>query len=150
MKIEKPNPIIVADTEWAKSLPDWLYEGIQKERIINGMYELIGKKELAPKESVGDYEVLTWLLTASNKAPLSSEFIKITCYLTYKIMIKKRKMNEDIIPEEFKRDYIKGLSDYEEKQLGDLKWKIFNSRGGKIKHPILSFLKEFQKQCKKK
>ncbi len=148
MEIEKPNPIIVADTGWAKTLPDWIYKEIQGERLINGMVELLGKGKQDYKNSVSDCECLAYLITASNRAPMGSDFTNITCYLTYKVMIQKKRITKDLIPEEFKEDYKKGLSDYENKLLDDLKQNIFRSRGGKIKHPILGFLKEFQKETK--
>lgn len=149
--IENANPIIVADAEWAKTIPDWMYKEIQAERMINGICELMGNKKLDHKDSVGDCEALVWLMTASSKAPLGAPFTKITIYLIAKVMLKtKRIKSEKDLFDFLKDDYKSGLTDYEQQQLDDLKYKIFNSRGGKIKHPVLGFLKEFKKVAMKK
>ena len=141
------NPIVVADTGWAETLPNWLFSDIQAERLINGMCELLGKKSLDYKESVGDSEVLAYLCSASSRGILDTHYTNIYMYLTKKVMLKLKRITEENI-KEFDFLDVDKLSEYEEVLLNDLKRHLFNSRGGKIKHPILEFLKEFQKEVK--
>lgn len=151
-KIEKPNPIIVSIGGWEETLPDWLFKRIQAERMINGMSSMLVKDKTKSKElieEVSDTEALVYLCTASSQKVLDSHHTNIYLYLTRKIMIEEKKITKENI-KDFEFLNIEKLDEYEERALKDLKQHIFRSRGGKIKHPILSFLKEFQKECKKK
>lgn len=145
-KIDKPNPIVVADTGWAETLPDWLFKEIQAERMIRGMIDILGKEKETYKD-IGDCEVLAYLLTASIRAPLDNHHTNIHLYLTKKVM-RKRLCQEKINEMDFLD--VDELSNYEKKLLNDLKYHIWKRRGGKATHPILSFLQEFQKEIKKK
>lgn len=135
------TPIIVADTEWAKSVPEWIYTEIQAERMINSMCEIITRKKMRPEEIVGDAECCVWLMTASNKVPLDGDGTAIYLYIAAKVMLKTRRIKEtkdlsDVLAEQ----YNKGLSEHQKQLLTELKNKIYNSRGGKFKHPILDII----------
>ena len=80
-QLEKANPIIVADTSWGKTIPDWMYKQIQAERMINGMCELMSNKKLDHKDSVGDCETLVQhpaLMTHSTYTVVEREKFGIT------------------------------------------------------------------------
>ncbi len=146
MKNKIGNPIVVGDESWAETIPEWMYRQIQSERMITGICERLNNKKLDYKESVGNCEVLVWLMTASSKAPLSAPYVKITMYLTAKVMLQtKRVKSEEELFDFLKEAYKAGLNSYEQQSLDDLKSKIYNSRGGKINHPILSFIDEIKK-----
>jgi len=151
-KIKKANPIIVALGGWEESLPDWLFNKIQAERMINGMSAFLIKDRQKKKEyseKVSDTEALVYLCTSSSQKVLDSHHTNIYLYLTRKIMIEEKKITEENI-KDFEFLNVEKLNDYEEMKLKELKQHIFNSRGGKITHPILSFLEIFQKECKEK
>ena len=69
--MKKPNPIIVADDGWADSIPDWLRQEIEAERMVSALSDLSGRWE--SQEEVGDAECAAYLMTASLAAPMSGE-----------------------------------------------------------------------------
>ncbi len=131
------NRLIVADSGWAKSIPKWILEEVESERMINGMIKVVGKKKIEEWETVGDAEVVAYLFTHSLKAPMSTEFTNIYLYLSQKLM-KRRKLE---IPEDIKKEE---LSEYEESELIILKQSIARVRG-KVNHPIFEILNELKK-----
>ena len=132
---EKNTPIIVANTEW--TLPENLIKWVKEERMVNGLIDMI--KPLSPEESVGYAEVVAYLNPATSKSVLQSRVTKIYLYCVTQVM-KRHKID---VPEKIA---VNELTDYETKELNDLKKWIYQSRGGKEKNPIIDALKEvFQK-----
>ena len=132
---DKNTPIIVANTEW--TLPENLIKWVKEERMVNGLIDMI--KPLSPEESVGYAEVVAYLNPATSKSVLQSRITKIYLYCVTQVM-KRHKID---VPEKIA---VNELTDYETKELNDLKKWIYQSRGGKEKNPIIDALKEvFQK-----
>ena len=139
---KKNTPLIVADTAWAESLPEWLKNEISSERMLLGLLDQVSKKTLTPEEQIGDAEVVAYLMTASYVAPMDHEFANIYLFVTARLMKKVKGID---IPKEMKVDK---LTSDEERKLKDLKLFIWNSRGGKFKNPVFDMLKSIKKECK--
>ena len=137
-KNHKNTPIIVTNTEW--TLPENLIKWVKGERMVNGLIDMI--KPLSPEESVGYAEVVTYLNPATSKSVLSSRVTKIYLYCVTQVM---KRHNIDI-PEEIA---VKELTDFEMKELNNLKKWLYQSRGGKEKNNLINALNEvFNKQEK--
>ena len=122
---------MVANTEW--DLPENIIKYIQEERMVNGLIDMI--KPLTPEESVGYAECVAYLMPEFSKRLLSSRTTKIYLYCVTQLMKKKKiKVSKDIAVNE--------LTDFEMKELNQLKKWIYKSRGGKEKNPIINALKE--------
>ena len=66
--MEKQNRMVVADSGWAETLPEWLLSEIREERMVDGMYAITkGEK----RQRVGDVEVVAYLYTMGLKATIS-------------------------------------------------------------------------------
>jgi hypothetical protein len=139
---KKNTPIIVADTAWAESLPEWLKTEISSERMILGLLNQGSKTTLTPEEQIGDAEVVAYLMTASLRIPLDRDFTNIYLFTTTRLMKKVKGID---VPKDIKLDK---LTNDEERKLKDLKRFIWNSRGGKFKNPIIDMLELMKKQCK--
>ena len=137
----KENRLVVANIGWAETLPEWILEEIKAERLIYGLASIL--KPDAPK--VGDAEATAYLYTLSLTQPLDHELTEIFLYLAGTIM-KKRGMK---ITEEMKEKLERGLTADEERELKELKDKIYSKRGGDIKHPIIDMMKQFNKEMDK-
>ena len=133
------NMLVVADSQWAGVIPDWLLEEIKSDRMILGLASLANRQ--APK--VGDAEIVAYLMTASLRAPLSREYTEIYIYLAAKLAQKRAKPLEGFMKEKLEQ----GLTDWEEALLGDLKGDIYRLRGGEIDHPLLNAVRDFKKRC---
>ena len=146
--MENENRLIVADVGWAKSLPGWILKEIQAERMINGILEVV-KPENKTLESVGDAEIVAYLMTTSLRAPLSSDHTDIYLYLSAKLMLKtKRILKEEDLPDFMQEIYKTGLSEWKKTQLNDLRSMIGRARG-KVSHPIFDVLRELKGGIKK-
>ena len=139
---KKNTPLIVADTAWAESLPEWLKNEISSERMLLGLLDQVSKKTLTPEEQIGDAEVVAYLMTASYVAPMDRDFANIYLFTTGRLMKKVKNID---MPQDIKVDK---LTSDEERKLKDLKLFIWNSRGGKFKHPIIDILDSIKKECK--
>ncbi|MCK9436799.1 MAG: hypothetical protein M0Q12_06300 [Synergistaceae bacterium] len=139
---KKNTPLIVADTAWADSLPEWLKNEISAERMILGLLSQSTKTTLTPEEQIGDAEIVAYLMTASLKMPLDRDFANIYLFVTGRLMKKVKNID---MPQDIKIDK---LSNDEERKLKDLKRFIWNSRGGKFKHPVIDMLELIKKECK--
>ena len=126
------NRFIVADSGWAESIPEWILDEIRSERMINGLCEVIKKGS----EKVGDAEMVAYLFTASMRGPLNSEDQKIYLKLSGDLM-KKRNIE---VPDFMN---IGDLSEWENRCLEDLRYKIQKARG-KVNHPIFDILRELK------
>ena len=128
---EDNTPIMVANTEW--DLPENIIKYVQEERMVNGLIDMI--KPLSPEESVGYAECVAYLMPELSKRVLSSRVSKIYLYCVTQLM-KRRKIE---VPKDIA---INELTDYEMRELNELKKWIFKSRGGKEKNPVINALKE--------
>jgi hypothetical protein len=133
------NRLVVGDASWAESIPQWLLDEIRSERLMLGMCGVM--KERKPSEMVGDAEVVAYLMTASLRAPLSSEMVNIYVYLTAQLMARGTK---EVSPD-FQETVSRGLTEWEQKLLDDLRWDIYDKRGGEIRSPLLDMLKTLKK-----
>lgn len=128
---DKNTPIMVANTEW--DLPENIIKYVKEERMINGLIDMI--KPLSPEESVGYAECVAYLMPELNKRVLSSRVTKIYLYCVTQLMKRhKIKVPKDIA--------INELTDFEMKELNQMKKWIYKSRGGKEKNPIINALRE--------
>jgi len=139
---KKNTPLIVADTAWAESLPEWLKNEISSERMLLGLLDQVSKKTLTPEEQIGDAEVVAYLMTASYVAPMDRDFANIYLFTTGRLMKKVKNID---MPQDIKVDK---LTSDEERKLKDLKLFIWNSRGGKFKNPVFDMLESIKKECK--
>ena len=144
---KKENRLVVGDSSWAETIPKWLLKEIESERFVDCACSLLGKNR--SEEKASDAECVAYLMPASMRAPLHSEYVNIYLYLSAKVMLKaKRFESEDKLPDFVKETYKKGLTDYEQQLLNELKSDIGRKRG-KVKHPIFEALREVFKESKK-
>lgn len=132
----KENRLVVADTGWAEDVPEWLKAKVAEERIALGLAAI---KDPALDGMVGDAEACLYLFTRALVAPMGSELSEIYIYLAAKLA-KQRNPNaqlEDFMEAKLK----KGLTEWEQHELDDLKRTLYSERGGKIRHPILDDLR---------
>lgn len=134
--------MVVGDASWAESIPEWLLEEIRSERLMLGIAGMgRAMPESKPKDMVGDSEVVAYLFTASLRAPLSSEMVNIYVYLTAQLMARRTK---ELSPD-FQQAVSRGLTEWEQKLLDDLRRDIYDKRGGEIRSPLLDMLKAFKR-----
>jgi len=136
------NRLVVGDASWADMIPDWLLEEIKHERIIYGLAEIANPD--APK--VGDAEIAAYLMTASMRGPMPSEYVEIYVFLTASLLKRRGQKLEGFMAEKLER----GLTQYEEYTLNDLRSDIYRKRGGEIDTPLLNVMREFKKEIEKK
>lgn len=137
---KKENRLVVGDSSWAESLPDWLLDEIKAERMILGLVSIAGT--LTNSEKVGDAEAIAYLMTASQRAPLPHNLTEIYLYLTTKVM----KHRGTIIPDDIRKTE---LSRDQERKLQELKYMIYSKRGGDIQHPVLEVMRQLKKEVHK-
>ena len=136
------NRLVVGDATWADMIPDWLLEEIKAERLIYGLAGIANPD--APK--VGDAEITAYLMTASMRAPMPSEYVEVYVYLTARLMKKRGTKLPDFMAEKLE----KGLTQYEEHTLNDLKSDIYRKRGGEIDTPLLNVMRTFNQEIERK
>ena len=136
------NRLVVGDATWADMIPDWLLEEIKHERIIYGLSGISNPE--APK--IGDAEVAAYLMTASMRAPMPSEYVEIYTYLTARLMKRQGKELPDFMAEKLER----GLTRQEEYDLKELRSMIFDKRGGEIDTPLLNVMRTLRKEIDRK
>ena len=103
--MEKGNRLVVADSGWAESIPQWLKDQIAGDRIMNGMLGIAVPKGKTA-EIVCDAELVAYLMTASLRGPLSGEDGKIYLYLTAKVMLRANKIEKpEDLPDFMKKGY---------------------------------------------
>jgi len=136
------NRLVVGDMSWADMIPDWLLEEIKHERIIYGLAGIANPE--VPK--VGDAEVAAYLMTASMRAPMPSEYVEVYTYLTARLMKKRGTELPDFMADKLER----GLTQYEEYTLENIKGDIYRARGGEIDTPLLNVMRAFKKEIERK
>ncbi len=141
--MKEENKVIVADASWAKDIPKWIMDEIASERMINGMVG-IANPESKAQEEVCDAELVAYLMTASLRAPISSDMTDIYLYVSARLMLKTKKIDkEDNLPDFMQEVYKKGLTDWQKTQLENLQSNIRTARG-KINHPIFDVLRQLK------
>ena len=134
VKMKGENRLVVADSGWADTIPEWLLEAVKAERLIGGFADVLGKG----KEEVGDAEACVYLYTASLRGPLSHEMGQAYLYLCTKLMAQKgADLPSDVA--------VKELSPDAARELKELKRKLWTVRGGKVKSPLFDMLKAMGK-----
>lgn len=153
--MKEENKLIVADQSWADAIPEWILKEISAERMINGIIGAVEPKKTAqdrvssPNNAVGDAEIVAYLMTASFRAPLNSDFTDIYLYVSAKVMLRAKKIQkEEDLPDFMQEVYKKGLTEWQNSQLEKLRSDIGKTRG-KVTHPIFDVLKELKGGIKK-
>ena len=136
------NRLVVGDATWADMIPDWLLEEIKSERLIYGLAGIANPE--APK--IGDAEVAAYLMTASMRAPMPSEYVEVYVYLTARLMKRQGKELPDFMAEKLER----GLTKQEEYELKELRQMIYSKRGGEIDTPLLNIMRTLRKDIDRK
>lgn len=142
--MKNENRLIVADVGWAETIPQWLKDEIASERMINGMINIITKE----KDSFSDAEMVVYLMTASNRAPLPHNLTEIYLYLTGKLLIKHKGLTKETLPDFMMEISKKGLTEDQERELKDLRSQLLNTRG-KVNHPLFDVLTQLKGGNKK-
>ena len=136
------NRLIVGDASWTDMIPDWLLEEIKAERLIYGLAGIANPE--TPK--VGDAEVAAYLMTASMRAPMPSEYVEVYIYLTSRPMKKRGTELPDFMAEKLER----GLTTYEEYTLENIRGDIYRARGREIDTPLLNVMRTLKKEMERK
>ena len=110
------DPIIVYPSPWKDDLPDWVKPQITLERLIMNMKVL--HEGGVP---VGDTEALAYIFPRTMEEPMSEQWMRIYTYVFTSAM-KFKKME---VPEDLKCE---SLSDYDMRELNDLKTWIYQKR----------------------
>ena len=138
--MKQGNRLIVADTSWAESIPKWLLDAIESERMMNGL--LIASTD--SKDSFSDAEMVAYLMTASNRAPMSHNQSQIYFFLTSKVMIKYRGLTENNLPDMMQEVLKEGLNGDQEREMKELRSNLLSKRG-KVNHPVFSLLESLKR-----
>jgi len=110
------DPIIVYPSPWKDDLPDWVKPQITLERLIMNMKVM--REGGVP---VGDTEALAYIFPRTMEEPLSEQWMRIYTYVfTQAMKFKKVEVPEDL--------RCKSLSDYDMRELTDLKTWIYQKR----------------------
>ena len=110
------DPIIVYPSPWKDDLPDWVKPQITLERLVMNM-----KVMHDGGVPVGDTEALAYIFPRTMEEPMSEQWLRIYTYVfTQTMKFKKVEVPEDLIRE--------SLSDYDMRELNDLKTWIYQKR----------------------
>ena len=148
--MKKQNKLIVGNRSWADTIPEWVLDEVKAERTINAAINLTGRTKLTEQEQVGDAELVAYLYPATMAHPMDRDYSDIYLYLTTKLMLRTKRVTRENLPDIFREIFQKGLTDYQESLLRELRQKIFKARGGEISHPVFDALKEVFKEAKEK
>lgn len=108
-------PIIVHKCAWMDTVPEWVLKWIKLDRMIALM-----KNQYDGMAT--DSEALAYLMPASLEAPMGRDWSEIYLYLATKVMEEAKHAT---IPEDIR---IEKLSDYQERELQNLKRWIWNQQ----------------------
>ena len=110
------DPIIVFPSPWKDDLPDWVKPQITLERLIMNMKVLKGGGV-----PVGDTEAMAYMFPRTMEEPMTEQWFRIYMYVCKQAMrFKKVEVPEDLKSE--------SLSDYDMRELDDLKRWIYSKR----------------------
>ena len=90
-----------------------------------------------------------WLrdpMTASMRAPMPGKYVEVYTYMTARLMKRQGKELPDFMAEKLER----GLTQYEEYTLENIKSDIYRARGGEIDTPLLNVMRSFKKENERK
>lgn len=133
------TPLVVGNRSWSDMIPKWLLDEVASQRQMLGLIQLL-KPDI---ETVSDAEVLAYMMPATMIAPMRYEFAQIYLYLATKVCrAHGKEIPDDIAVEELRPDW--------ERELKDLRGKIYRSRGGEVKSPLLNVMRDFKKTCDKR
>ncbi len=141
---KKEIKLVVGDAGWADTLPEWLLEAIEHERVVLG----IARTADAGVPQVGNAEVCAYLYTASLRAPMSAEHSNIYFWIGASVMEQHNPGKE--LPEIMADAVARGLTEGEFRELKELRAMIFRKRGGAVKHPIIDALEIMKAEFLKK
>ena len=110
------DPIIVYPSPWKDDLPDWIKPQITLERLIMNMKVM--HEDGVP---VGDTEALAYIFPRTMEEPLSEQWMRIYTY----VFTQSMKFKKVEVPEDLRRE---SLSDYDMRELNDLKTWIYQKR----------------------
>ena len=110
------DPIIVYPSPWKDDLPDWVKPQITLERLVMNM-----KVMHDGGVPVGDTEALAYIFPRTMEEPLSEQWMRIYTYVFTQAM----KFKKVEVPEDLRRE---SLSDYDMRELNDLKTWIYQKR----------------------
>ena len=110
------DPIIVYPSPWKDDLPDWVKPQITLERLVMNM-----KVMHEGGVPVGDTEALAYIFPRTMEEPLSEQWMRIYTYVFTQAM----KFKKAEVPEDLRRE---SLSDYDMRELNDLKTWIYQKR----------------------
>ena len=134
----KSTPLVVANEEWADAIPAWLREEVQSERVVQGLVGFLRKDDKKDSAEVGDAEALAYLMPASLSSPFDHDMTQIYLHLSGKVLKRANRVNE--LPKDLE---VKELTDSQQRTLNDLKRQIYQSRGGRVRHPLLDVMSQF-------
>jgi len=141
-KKKAQNRLVVADAGWAESIPDWVKKEIEWERTIKGLAAIIENKGEGP-ETVGDAELLAYLMTASLAGPPPHNVAQIQLYLGTKVCDR----SERPIPDDIR---VTELTPDQENELKSLRREIWKARGGRISDPLLDVMRNISREGEKR
>jgi len=111
------DPILVMPGGWGDTLPDWIKDEIQLERLAQNMKALKGEKPTGT-----DAEACAYLYTASLEAPMSHDWTKIYLYIAGKVAARAKNAQ---IPDDIK---VESLTAGQMRDLQELKDWIYQHR----------------------
>ena len=110
------DPIIVYPSPWKDDLPDWIKPQITLERLVMNM-----KAMHEGGVPVGDTEAMAYIFPRTMEEPMSEQWMRIYTYVFTQAM----KFKKVEVPEDLRRET---LSDYDMRELNDLKTWIYQKR----------------------
>jgi hypothetical protein len=110
------DPIIVFPSPWKDDLPDWVKPQITLERLVMNMKVM--KEGGVP---VGDTEAMAYMFPQTMEEPMTEQWFRIYMYVCNQAM----KFKKVEVPEDLKSE---SLSDYDRRELDDLKRWIYSKR----------------------
>lgn len=112
------DPIIVYESPWKDSLPEWLPKRIRMDRMVALMVHNTTSEPLTATDS----EALAFIYPRTMDAPMQHEWFNIYLHLFNQVMTGEGKT----VPDELKPDH--ELSQYELQLLNHLKRHIYEKR----------------------
>jgi len=114
------DPIIVFQSPWMDTLPDWMKGAITLERLIMNIRSLKGEEPTGT-----DAEALAYMYPRTLEAPLDHDWTQIYLYLASKVIPYHKKGTE--VPDDIK---VESLNDQQMRDLDRLKAWIYEKRKG--------------------
>lgn len=115
------DPIIVFESPWKDTLPDWLPGHIKMDRMLM----LMKHHKTGEKLTGTDPEALAYMYPASLEFPLDHDWGEIYLYLGTKVIPFGRNIKKEDYPEDIKKET---LNNYQMGLLNHLKAWIYEQR----------------------